>query len=110
MVPGRVTAIAAIGVQGPALRLVLEVGEHDLLQDLLVDGGVLDGRQALDPPVEVARHPVGRGDEYARLAGRQWRAGGGGADAAGCEEAERKGGGGGKRVEARLMHGGGWIY
>src|SRR5258708_40156660 len=45
VVPGRITAIAAVAVQGPALRFVLEVREHDLLENLLVDGRVLDGRQ-----------------------------------------------------------------
>ena len=48
MVPGRIAAVVAGTVQEPALGLVLQVGQHDLLQDLLVDGG-----QLLDVPSTV---------------------------------------------------------
>ena len=36
------------------------VGDHDLVQHLIVDGGVQHRRHQLDPAVQVARHPVGR--------------------------------------------------
>src|SRR4051794_29438680 len=37
-----------VGLHGPALRRVAQVGAHDLLDDLLMDGGVLDRHQGLD--------------------------------------------------------------
>ena len=47
----------------PALLVVGEIGDHDLAEDLLVDGRIEDGHDRLDPAVEVARHHVGRADE-----------------------------------------------
>src|SRR3546814_11382470 len=60
---GRCTRIAVIGSEIPALRLVLQGGDHDLVQNLFMHRRVLDRDQHLDAAVEVARHPVGRGDE-----------------------------------------------
>ena len=60
---GRDPPVVPVGAQGPALRLVLEVGDHDLLEDLPVHRRVLDRHQRLDAPVHVARQPVGRGDK-----------------------------------------------
>jgi hypothetical protein len=56
----RNAAVAAVGLEHPALRLVIEIGDHDLVQDLPMDGQVLDRHQRLDPTIQVARHPVRR--------------------------------------------------
>ena len=53
----------AVRRQHPTLRLVAQVGAQDLLLHLFMHGRVLDRYQGFDPAVEVARHPVGRGDE-----------------------------------------------
>src|SRR4051794_12331180 len=55
--------VDAVGCQVPALRLVLQVGDHDLVEDLLVDRWIFDRHQRFDPAVEVPRHPVRRGNE-----------------------------------------------
>ena len=57
--------------QHPALGLVAQVGGHHLIDDLGMDGGVVDLDQGLDPTVEIAVHPVGRGDEHPGARGRQ---------------------------------------
>src|SRR5215467_12673618 len=46
----------------PALLVVLEVGDHDLAEYLLVHGRIENRAQHLDPAVEIARHQVGGGD------------------------------------------------
>src|SRR3954452_24430833 len=56
----RNAAVAAVRVEHPALRLVVEIGDHDLVQDLLMHGWVPDRHQRLDPTIQVARHPVRR--------------------------------------------------
>ena len=66
-----VAPVGAVGSQVPALLAVLQVGHHDLVEDLAVDGGVFDGHQRFHPPVHVARHPVGRADEHLGMARRQ---------------------------------------
>jgi len=55
----RIAFITCIRLHIPALRLVLEQRDHDLVEDLLMDGRILDRNQRLDPAIEVARHPVG---------------------------------------------------
>src|SRR2546423_12014566 len=54
----------------PALLVVLEIGHHDLVEDLLVDGGIENRAQHFDAAVEVPRHEIGRGDGHRRLVGR----------------------------------------
>ena len=44
-----------VGAQDPALRIVVEVCLHDLVEDLLVHGRVLDRNERLDAAVEVSR-------------------------------------------------------
>ena len=56
---------------GPTLFVVLEVGEHDLIQNLLVYRRVENRAQRFDAAVEVARHHVGRGDVNRSLRMRQ---------------------------------------
>ena len=51
--------IAPFGVQDPALRIILQIGDHDLIQHLIMDGGVEDGGHHFDPPIQVPGHPVG---------------------------------------------------
>src|ERR1700678_3921752 len=58
----RVADISAVGMHVPALGLVLKQRNHDLVENLLMNRGVLDRNQGLDAAVEGARHPVGRGD------------------------------------------------
>src|SRR5437660_10808509 len=59
----------------PALLVVLEVGDHDLAEHLLVHGRIENRAQHLDPAVEVTRHQVGRGDVDRRARMRQAMAG-----------------------------------
>src|SRR5713101_5789850 len=49
--------------QAPALQIVAEVRDHDLVQHLAVHSGVFNRHQGLDTPVEIPWHPVGRADE-----------------------------------------------
>src|SRR5829696_6859562 len=59
------------GLYRPALLVVEEVRQHDLVEDLLMHGRVDDRQQGLDAPVEVAGHQVRRGDVDVRLRVRQ---------------------------------------
>src|SRR2546428_8620109 len=59
----------------PALFVVLEVRRHDLVEHLLVHGGVENRAQDLDPAVEIARHHVGGRDVDRGLRVRQAMAG-----------------------------------
>src|SRR5262249_38170488 len=52
----------AVWQELPALLVVLEVGDHDRAEHLLVHGRIEDRAQHLDAAVEVARHQVGGGD------------------------------------------------
>src|SRR5262249_55330328 len=61
----------AVGQKFPALFIILEVGDHDLIEHLLVHGRVEDRTEHLDATVEIARHHVGRGDIDRRLGMRQ---------------------------------------
>ena len=79
-------AVLAVAGHLPGLLGVLEIGEHDLVEDLGVDGRVLDRHQHLDTAVEVARHPVGGRDEQPGMFGRQAVAVGEGQDAAVLQE------------------------
>ena len=45
----------AVGAQDPALRIVVEVCLHDLVEDLLVHGRVLDRNECLDAAVSRSR-------------------------------------------------------
>ena len=62
---------AAVRQDPPALLVVGEVGDHDLVEHLLVHGRIEDRHDRLDAPVEVARHHVGRADIDQRLRRRQ---------------------------------------
>ena len=46
----------------PALGIVEQIGEQDLLKYLLVQRRVEDSKQGFDTAVEIARHQVGRGN------------------------------------------------
>src|SRR5262245_7152995 len=61
LAPGRLYPIrAAVGQEFPALFIVFQVGNHDLVEHLLMHRRVGDRTQRLDPAVEVPRHQVGR--------------------------------------------------
>ena len=64
--PRTETLPRAVGAQNPALSIVVQVCLHDLVEDLLVHGGVFDRNQCFHPAVEVAR-PIGRRDEHRGL-------------------------------------------
>src|SRR5262249_28182508 len=69
---GRFYAIrGAVGQKFPALSIILEVRDHDLVEYLLVHGRVENRAEHLDAPVEVARHHIGGRDIYRRLRVRQ---------------------------------------
>ena len=65
---------AAVGIEEPALLVVFQVGDHDLVDDLVVNGGVFHGDHDLDAVVEIARHPVRRTDKNFRFVGGQFKA------------------------------------
>src|SRR5258707_10191177 len=50
------TGRRAVRQQRPALLVVLEIGDHDLIEHLLMDGGIEDRAQRFDAPLEIARH------------------------------------------------------
>ena len=77
----------AVRQELPALLVVLEIGDHDLVEHLLVHGRVDDRAQHLDAAVEIARHHVGRRDVDRRLRVRQAVAVAEAVDAAVLEEA-----------------------
>ena len=52
-----------VGVQEPALRVVVQIRLHNLIEDLLVHGRVLDWNQCFDAAIEISRHPIGRRNE-----------------------------------------------
>ncbi len=79
-IPVGAAVIDAGGIQQPALGLVIEVGDHDLLEHLLMHGGVLDGHERLNAPIEVSGHPIGGGNEDLGFAGRHGLAVGKGDD------------------------------
>src|SRR5260221_486752 len=87
LVVQRRAGIGAFAVEEPALGRILEVGDHDLVEHLTMDGWVLNRHQGLDAPVEIARHPVRRGDEDLGVVGWQLVAVGEADDAAMLEEA-----------------------
>ncbi len=68
---GTLANVFAVGQQPPGQRLIAQIGAHDLVQHLAMHRLVLDRHQRLDAPVEVARNPIGRGDEDFRLIRRQ---------------------------------------
>ena len=65
--PGaRLDSVTLCRLYLPALRPVVELRDHDLVQDLLMGGRIFD-RPSASTPIQVARHPVGRRDEHAAL-------------------------------------------
>src|SRR3546814_18253123 len=93
--------VGTVGLHLPALRLVVEAGDHDLLHDLPPASRVLDRHQRFDPPVEVAGHSVRRGEEHLRIARRQPLA---------RADADRKSVVKGTRWSARGAFSGRWSY
>src|ERR1051326_361631 len=77
----------AVWQELPALLVVLEIGDHDLAEHLLVHGRIEDRTQDFDPAVEVARHQVGGGDVDRRARMRQAVPGAEAENAAVLEEA-----------------------
>jgi len=51
--------VRPIRLKVPTLKVVLKVGHHDLIQDLPVNGGILDRNEGLNSAIQVSRHPVG---------------------------------------------------
>src|SRR5262249_55461635 len=77
----------AVWQEPPTLLVILEIGDHDLAEHLLVHGRIENRAQHLDPPVEIARHQVGGGDVDRCALMRQAVAGAEAEDAAVLEEA-----------------------
>ena len=85
---GRLDALRrAVRQQLPALLVVLEICDHDLVEHLLMHGRIEDRAQRLDAAVEIARHHVGGRDVDRGLRMRQAVAGAEAIDAAVLEEA-----------------------
>ncbi|KIU01416.1 hypothetical protein QU38_01750, partial [Staphylococcus aureus] len=55
--------IVPVGLEHPALLVVEQVRHHHLVQHLVVHRLVEDRQHELDTAIEVALHPVGRGNE-----------------------------------------------
>ena len=81
------TSTNTILEKNPTLLRVLEIREQNLIEDLCMDGRILDRDQQLDASVEVARRPVSRRDEELGLIAGQDLAVAEGEDAAVLEEA-----------------------
>src|SRR5690606_1044687 len=60
--PQAASAVGPIRLQFVTLLVVFQIGNHDLVQNLIMDRGIEDRHHDLTPPVEVTRHPVRRGD------------------------------------------------
>ena len=71
----------------PALLVVLEIGDHDLVEHLFVHRRIEDRAQHFDATVEIARHHVGRRNVDRRFRMRQAMPGAEAIDAAVFEEA-----------------------
>src|SRR3546814_2128877 len=71
----------AVWLQYPALLVIDQIGHEYLIENLVVDGRILDRNHIFDAAIEIARHPVGRRDEELHPLMRQERAGGKGPDA-----------------------------
>src|SRR5882762_8493512 len=63
--------IRAVGSEVPALQCVTQIGHHDLVEHLAMHRHIFDRHQRLDPPIEIAQHPVGGADEHLGLVGGQ---------------------------------------
>ena len=59
--------VGPIRLEVPALYVIPEGRYHDLVQDLSVNGRILDRNQEFDPAIEVAGHPVGGREVDLRL-------------------------------------------
>src|SRR3546814_5000053 len=59
--------INAVAIQFPTLFVIDQVGDHHLVQHLIMHGRVFNGEHIFDTPIEIARHPVGRADIDLRL-------------------------------------------
>src|SRR5208283_4663499 len=56
----------AVRENAVALLIVEQIGDHDLIQHLLMHGWVSDRQQRFDAPVEVSRHEIRGGDVEGR--------------------------------------------
>src|SRR5262245_9151152 len=61
----------AVRPEPPALFVVLEIGRHNLAENLFVHSRIENRTKDLDPAVQIARHHVGRGNIYRRFLVRQ---------------------------------------
>src|SRR3546814_17666930 len=64
----------AVWLQYPALLVIDQIGHEYLIENLVVDGRILDRNHIFDAAIEIARHPVGRRDEELHPLMRQERA------------------------------------
>src|SRR3546814_1108766 len=55
--------IGAVWLQYPALLVIDQIGHEYLIENLVVDGRILDRNHIFDAAIEIARHPVGRRDD-----------------------------------------------
>src|SRR6266446_2527787 len=86
-IEGGIAQIGTVGAQIPALRLILQIGDHDLAHHLLMHRWIVDWNHGFDAALEVPRHPIGRADVDLGLRRRQSMAGAEASDAAVLEEA-----------------------
>jgi len=49
----------AIRQELPALLIILEIGRHNLAEDLLMYRGIKNRGQHLDPAIKITRHHIG---------------------------------------------------
>src|SRR3546814_8561612 len=62
LIAGIKAMINAVAIQFPTLFVIDQVGDHHLVQHLIMHGRVFNGSHIFDTPIEIARHPVGRAD------------------------------------------------
>src|SRR3546814_19921570 len=70
----------AVWLQYPALLVIDQIGHEFLIENLVVDGRILDRNHIFDAALEIARHPVSRRAEELHPLMRQQRAVGQGPD------------------------------
>src|SRR3546814_10113655 len=67
LIAGIKAMINAVAIQFPTLFVIDQVGDHHLVQHLIMHGRVFNGEHIFDTPIEIARHPVSRADIDLRL-------------------------------------------
>lgn len=55
--------IVSRAIEYPALHIIFEIGHHNLVKNLAMHRGILNGYQRFNPPIHITIHPIGRRDE-----------------------------------------------